>query len=281
LTDEPKPETNDPKPETSNPQEPTGDAEPEIYELEPEAAATGSTGSSPARDKNIADATAAPPETGARTGESPIPPGEAPAASGAVSVSSDETPPPKTAMAKTPDAPFTSGIGGIRFAMTTGAVLLLLALIMTGVSAGDTQLSALMLTLAATFLTIVVNGALGTLAVIAAARCVGTRVAEPELFALRMLAASAAFMLLYETGTPIPTRIDDFILGLAAYATTVWLLFRLPPRETGLVIVWHAGLVALLALNTSVGTRAATKTTATDGPPALEAPAGETIPSID
>jgi hypothetical protein len=281
LTDEPKPETNDPKPEASNSQEPTGDAEPEIYELEPEAAATGSTGSSPARDKNIADATAAPPETGARTGESPIPPGEAPAASGAVSVTSDETPPPATAMAKTPDAPFTSGLGGIRFAMTTGAVLLLLALIMTGVSAGDTQLSALMLTLAATFLTILVNGALGTLAVIAAARCVGTRVAEPELFALRMLAASAAFMLLYQTGAGIPTPVDNFLLGLAAYATTVWLLFRLPPRETGLVIAWHAGLVALLALNTSVGTRAATRTTATDGPPALDEPARETIPSID
>jgi hypothetical protein len=281
LTDEPKPETNDPKPEASNSQEPTGDAEPEIYELEPEPETAGSagrtnggTGVSPVNHSDTAGDSAAPPEAGVGADETPVPLAE-------TTEPPDETPPPKTAMAKTPDAPFTSGIGGIRFAMTTGAILLLLALIMTGVSAGDTQLSSLMLTLAATFLTIVVNGALGTLAVIAAARCVGTRVAEPELFALRMLAASAAFMLLYETGAGIPTPVDNFLLGLAAYATTVWLLFRLPPRETGLVIIWHAGLVALLALNTSVGTRAATGTTATDGPPALDEPARETIPSID
>jgi hypothetical protein len=273
--------TDDPKPEANEPQEPTGDAEPEIYELEPEPETAGSagrtnggTGVSPVNHSDTAGDSAAPPEAGAGADETPVPLAE-------MNEPPDETPPPATAMAKTPDAPFTQGIGGIRTAMTTSAVLLLLALIMTGVSAGDTQLSALMLKLAATFLTIVVNGALGTLAVIAAARCVGTRVAEPELFALRMLAASAAFTLLYETGAGIPTPVDNFILGLAAYATTVWLLFRLPPKETGLVIAWHAGFFALLALNTWVGTRAAAPTDPTSTPPALDEPARETIPSID
>jgi len=259
--------TDEPGNETSKPQEPTGDTEPEIYELEPEPAATGDP--------------AAPPEAETATSKTPVPPDSGSTQTGETPGLADQTPPPATAMAKTPDAPFTKGLGGIRLAMTTSAALLLLALIMTGVRAGNTQLSALMLTLAATFLTIVVNGVLGTLAVIAAARCVGTRVAEPELFALRMLAASAAFMLLYETGTPIPTRIDDFILGLAAYATTVWLLFRLPPRETGLVIAWHAGLVALLFLNIWVGNRAATSTNPAGTQPTLEEPASATIPAID
>lgn len=259
--------TDEPKPEAGEPQEPAVDVEPEIYDLEPVDAAAGGTGVSPVGSDS-------PPEEDGKASGHTAPPAGPKSRIGEPTYTA-------TAMARTPDAPFTRGIGGIRAAMITSAVLLLLALIMTGVRAGDTQLTALMLTLSGSFLTIVVNGALGTLAVIAAARCVGTRVAEPELFALRMLAAAAAFGLLYQTGTPIPTRIDDFLLGLAGYATIVWLLFRLPPRETGLVILWHAGLVALLALNTFVDTRITAQADPGNGQTTLEEPVRETIPSID
>ncbi len=263
--------TDEPKPDAKEPQADAGDAEPDIYELEPVDESAGSPGETPVPP---ADASVSPVDVPEPAGETPVPP---------VSVAepSADTPPPATAMAKTPDAPFTQGLGGIRTAMITSAVLILLALIMTGVRAGDTELAALMLTLAGSFLTILVNGALGTLAVIAAARCVGTRVAEPELFALRMLAAAAAFAMLYETGAGIPSRIDDFLLGVAGYATIVWLFFRLPPKETGLVIVWHGGFVALLALNTWVGSPTTEPTDTGNQQPAASEPVRDTIPSID
>lgn len=141
--------------------------------------------------------------------------------------------------------PFVQGFGGIRFTAGVFGVLSVVALVIVGVRAGSLGMPQVLVHLGATVLEIAAMGAVGTLAAIAAARCVGTRVAEPELFALRMLSASAAFELLYATGTPIPTRIDDTIIGLAGYVTVVWLLFRLSPRQTGLVVAWHAGLIAL------------------------------------
>ncbi len=125
-------------------------------------------------------------------------------------------------------------------------MLLLIALVMAGVRAGDTDLTTLMLKLANTLLAVAVNGAIGTLAVLLAARMAGAKDISIELFALRMVAAAAAFEMMYQIGTPIPGPIDDWILGAAAYATIVWLLFRLPPKETGMVIAWHAGLMTLL-----------------------------------
>lgn len=144
--------------------------------------------------------------------------------------------------------PFKNGIGGVQFASILAGVLLLVALIMAGVRAGDTEISSLMLRLAHTLLSVAVNGAIGTLAALAAARMVGVKSVKLELFGVRMIAAAAAFEMLYQIGTPIPTTFDDWALGVAAYATTVWLLFRLPPKETGFVLAWHAGLLSLLWL---------------------------------
>ena len=202
------------------PEEPEGGSE--IYDLEPEeevrASAVPRTGTA------VRTAVAAEPEE------------------------QGDTPPASTAMARRADAPFTDGLGGLRLATILAGVLVLLALIVGGVRAGDTDLSRLMLALGRALLSMATGGAIGTLAVIAAARCVGTRVAEPELFALRMLAAAAAFSLLFAIGTPIPSRVDDWLLGVAGYAAVVWVLFRLPPKETGLVLLWHGGLIGLLWL---------------------------------
>lgn len=151
--------------------------------------------------------------------------------------------------------PFVAGFGGIRFTAALLGVLLLATLVVVGVRAGSLGFQQVLLHLASAVLLVAAYGSVGALASIAAARCVGTRVAEPELFALRMLAATAAYQLLYATGTPIPTRIDDAILGLVGYVTTVWLLFKLSPRETGLVVIWHVGLGALLWLSVAVSSR--------------------------
>lgn len=179
---------------------------------------------SPARPAGVA----ARPETGQEAGEAP------------------QTP---TAMGTSPFAPFVEGFGGIRLTLIVFAALMLCTLVIVGVRAGGLGFSQLLIHLASVVLVVASNGAIGGLAVIAAARCVGTRVAEPELFALRMLTAAAAFQLLFATGTPIPTRVDDWILGLVGYLTVVWLLFRLTPRQTGIVVAWHAGLVALFLLS--------------------------------
>lgn len=147
-------------------------------------------------------------------------------------------------------APFVQGFGGIRFTAAVFGVLGVVALVIVGARAGNLGLVQVLIHLGSAVLEIAAVGALGTLAAIAAARCVGTRVAEPELFALRMLAAAAAFELLYATGTPIPVpwRLDDAILGFAGYMTVIWLLFRLSPKETGIVVAWHAALIGLLGL---------------------------------
>lgn len=207
-----------PEPANPTPGGATPENEPEIYDLEPDPAEP----EPPPPPRPVTAGPPAPPAAGPR--------------------------PAATAMARTPDAPFTRGLGGIRAAMTAAGVLVLLALVLSGVRAGGTDLGPLVATLGGALLTMLVSGALGTLAVIAAARCVGTRIAEPELFALRMLAASAAFTLMERVGTPIPSGFDDWLLGVAAYATTVWLFFRLGPRETGLVLAWHGGLIGLLWL---------------------------------
>ncbi|MCL4221732.1 MAG: hypothetical protein KJZ65_10240 [Phycisphaerales bacterium] len=182
-----------------------------------------------------------------------------PASSGPAS-SSVSTPPAVSAQAPTAPSPsrsdrptpFVQGFGGIRFTATLLGGLLLAALVIVGVRAGSLGFQQVLVHLASAVLQVAAYGSLGALAAIAAARCVGTRVAEPELFALRMLAATAAYQLLFATGTPIPTRIDDRILGMAGYATTVWLLFKLTPRETGLVAIWHFGLASLLWLSMAV-----------------------------
>lgn len=145
-------------------------------------------------------------------------------------------------------APFVEGFGGIKMTAIIFGSLLLVALVIVGARAGGLGITQVFIHLCWSLLRVTSIGALGTLAAIAAARCVGTRVAEPELFALRMLAAAAAFELLFATGTPIPTRIDDAIIGVFGYLTVIWLLFRLSPKETGLVAAWHAGLIGLIAL---------------------------------
>jgi len=213
----------DTSPESVPPREPAED-DAEIYDLEPEP------------EEEVRASALPRSGTAVRTAAEPEPAAE------------HDAPPAATAMARRPDAPFTQGLGGLRLATILAGVLVLLALIMSGVRAGDTDLTRLMLTLGRALLSMAAGGALGTLAVIAAARCVGTRVAEPELFALRMLAAAAAFALLFAIGTPIPSKVDDWMLGVAGYATVVWLLFRLPPKETGLVLLWHGGLIGLLWL---------------------------------
>ncbi|KAA0216755.1 MAG: hypothetical protein DYG94_06175 [Leptolyngbya sp. PLA3] len=161
-------------------------------------------------------------------------------------------PAPQAGAASDRPTPFVEGFGGIRFTTILFSVLLLATLVIVGVRAGSLGFQQVLIHLASAVLQVAAYGSLGALASIAAARCVGTRVAEPELFAMRMLAATAAYRLLLATGTPIPTRIDDHILGMVGYVTTVWLLFRLNSRETGLVAIWHLGLAGLLALTMTV-----------------------------
>lgn len=213
----------------------------------------------PSAGQNVGERTARPAPGGSEGYELAPEPEQAPAAPDATSsnlskapAATPATPGPQPHALTEGPTPFVQGFGGIRFTAALLGGLLLAALVIVGVRAGSLGFQQVLVHLASAVLQVAAYGALGALAAIAAARCVGTRVAEPELFALRMLSATAAFELLYATGTPIPTRIDDAILGLAGYVTTIWLLFKLSPRETGLVVLWHFGLGSLLWLSMAV-----------------------------
>jgi hypothetical protein len=215
-----------------NPPKPDGgstDEQPWTYDLEP------------------ADASAAtaPEVRHHREHQPPAQPGRS-SADAAASVAEDPTGRSTDAAIEQSSAPFVRGFGSMRPTLWILGVTTVLAMVMAGVHAGNGSFAMLAAALARVLLTIAVGGMIGTLATIAAARCVGTRVAEPELFAARMLLATAAFALLYETGTPIPSRVDDWLLGASGFAFTVWLTFRLTARQTGLVLVWHGGLILLI-----------------------------------
>ena len=182
-------------------------------------------------------------------------------------------------VAEASTVPFVGGFGKLRATLWMFGAVLLLALVIAGVRAGDGTLTALAAALVRVVLTVAVSGMIGTLAAIAAARCLGTRVAEPELFAVRMLTASAAFSLLYETGTPIPSRVDDWLLGAAGFTVVVWFLFRLTFKQTGLVLAWHAGMMLVIWLAAWLAAAAPRGTDAVPNPPVPEfVPSTEQLP---
>lgn len=94
----------------------------------------------------------------------------------------------------------------------------------------------------------VLHTATGVGATLAAAFFTGRRHGRFDLAASRMLVSVGVFLLVFNLRTPIPGMLDEVVLASAAYAGTIFLLFRLPARETGVLCAAHFGLWLAVAV---------------------------------
>ncbi|MBX3363182.1 MAG: hypothetical protein KF866_00325 [Phycisphaeraceae bacterium] len=81
----------------------------------------------------------------------------------------------------------------------------------------------------------------GVLACIITARLTERGLNRPETAAVRMGIAVSAFYLIFGLDISIPGRVDEFLLASAAYVGVLFLCFRLPRRETGVLACCHFG----------------------------------------
>ncbi|MBX3316899.1 MAG: hypothetical protein KF902_08575 [Phycisphaeraceae bacterium] len=114
----------------------------------------------------------------------------------------------------------------------------------------------------ATLYDIAVHTGTGIVAVMMAAVFTERRFSEAKLAAARMFFAVSLMHAVVSSNIPIPTKIDEWVLGLSAYALALWGLFRLPRHELTVIGVTHAGLWLIVKfgaeLNAFIASRAAT-----------------------
>lgn len=93
-----------------------------------------------------------------------------------------------------------------------------------------------------------VHTATGVGAVVAAALLLGRRVGSFESAAARIFMAVAIFLAVYSLEIPISGKIDEIVLGAAAYFGMVVVGFRLPPRDAAVIGGAHFALALLLTV---------------------------------
>lgn len=129
--------------------------------------------------------------------------------------------------------------GGWRLPAVLGTVALVAALVFNGL---NTTYRPVALAVAKTLYETLMHTGTGVAAVLVASLLTERRFSRFEQAAGRMFLAVAAFALVVNLNVPIPGRIDEFVLATVAYAGVVWSLFRLPPRETLILMACHFGL---------------------------------------
>lgn len=129
--------------------------------------------------------------------------------------------------------------GGWRLPAILGAVALVAALIFNGL---NTPFRPVALAVVKTLYEALMHTGTGVAAVMVAALLTERRFSRFEEAAGRMFLAVAAFALVVNLNVPIPGRIDEFVLATVAYAGVVWSFFRLPVRETLILMACHFGL---------------------------------------
>lgn len=99
---------------------------------------------------------------------------------------------------------------------------------------------------------IAVHTGTGVVAVLIASMFTERRFNDPKLGAGRMYFMVAALYTVRFTPIPIPTTIDQWILGFIAYALLLLGLFRLPQRDLGIIGLTHFGLWLIVKLGASL-----------------------------
>jgi hypothetical protein len=154
-----------------------------------------------------------------------------------------------------------------------GAVLLLGALIVAGINAGNHHVFRIALTL----YNVLLHTGTGVAAVFIAAYVTNTRVKRPELTAARMFVAVAAFMLIFRLninffGPDYRTwRLEELVLASLVYVGLVAGSFRLV-RWYPLAILVGAHFVIWLVVQVGMELSAAVAAAPTPPPPAVTAP---------
>ncbi|HRQ71682.1 MAG TPA: hypothetical protein PLU35_01500 [Phycisphaerales bacterium] len=129
--------------------------------------------------------------------------------------------------------------GGWKLPAILGAVALVAALVFNGL---NTPFRPTALSVVKTLYETLMHTGTGVAAVMVASLLTERRFSRFEQAAGRMFLAVSAFALVVNLNVPIPGRIDEFALAAVAYAGVVWSFFRLPPRETLILMACHFGL---------------------------------------
>lgn len=113
----------------------------------------------------------------------------------------------------------------------------------------------------ATLYDIAVHTGTGIVAVMIAAVFTERRFNDAKVAAARMFFAVSLLYAVVSSNIPIPTKIDEWAVGIAAYTLALWGLFRLPRHELTVIGVTHAGLWLIVKfgaeLNAFIASRAA------------------------
>ena len=164
--------------------------------------------------------------------------------------------------AETKDAPekplVRPGLGGAKLALGLGVLLLLGALVASGIRAGGLENAGarvVALAIAVTLFQTLLHTGTGVAAVMIAARFERRPTGALELAAARMFACVGAFQLVFHLPTVAPGTVGlviGAVLGLLAYAAMVWAIFRLSRIELGIVVAGHVLLLIAVTLGTQL-----------------------------
>lgn len=130
------------------------------------------------------------------------------------------------------------GFPGSNALIVIGAILTLGAVGLAGYFAPNHAVARCLSTL----YDIAVHTGTGIVALMVAALFTERKFNDPKLGAARMYVLVALLYTIVNTSIPIPTKTDEWILGLCAYILALWGLFRLPRHDLTIIGVTHAGL---------------------------------------
>lgn len=140
------------------------------------------------------------------------------------------------------------GFPGASLLIIVGAILTIAAVGLTGYFAPNhTVVRAI-----STFYDIALHTGTGVVALYIASVFTERRFNDARLGASRIFVAVALLYTVVNIPMPIPLKIEEWILGLAAYGLALWGLFRLSRNDLGLIAVTHAGLWLLVKLGASL-----------------------------
>lgn len=136
------------------------------------------------------------------------------------------------------------GFPGANTLIIAGAVLTLAAASFTGYHAHNHAIARVLSTL----YDIAIHSGTGVVALMIASMFTERKFNDVKAGAARMFFLVALLHAIVSTNVPIPTKIDEWILGLFAYVLALWGLFRLPRHDLSVIGITHAGLYLIVKL---------------------------------
>jgi hypothetical protein len=140
------------------------------------------------------------------------------------------------------------GFPGYRTLLVLGGILTLTAVGLSGYEAKTHTVARSLSTL----YDIAVHTGTGIVAMLIATIFTERRFNDAKLAASRMFFMVALLYAIVSVNIPIPTTLDQWILGLLAYALAMLALFRLPQRDLGIIGLTHFGLWLIVKLGASL-----------------------------